>query len=266
MSLSCLCKQLRLASHLTNLKSSRLTNLKNARSLSYSVQRCARQELPISWTHEEKLRLCDPQFTGDREAMKVDLSQPRPDVMCAEERLQECDEKTRRLLTIQYMPVRERSKVYEEELISRVRRHKLDTDSKEVQIAQLSSAIRFKLEGIEKTKGRVRGLKRILISLLGRRRDLLDRLRDEDYQRFEFVLDKLNIVYNVSRPDIPIMTRKEAMRTLTNEYTDKIRNDKIKKLKEELAPLQEAFLKEKEETMRWIHKEEKELGLRSTTP
>ena len=42
--------------------------------------------------------------------------------------------------------------------------------------------------------------KKILIGLLNHRRDLLDRLRDIDYERFEFVLERLNLVYNVKWP------------------------------------------------------------------
>jgi small subunit ribosomal protein S15 len=78
------------------------------------------------------------------------------------------------------------------ELIKQYRQHDSDSGSPEVQIAVLTNRITYLTEHFKLHK-KDHHSRRGLLQLVGRRRRLLDYLRDVDDQRYRAVIDRLGI-------------------------------------------------------------------------
>jgi len=78
------------------------------------------------------------------------------------------------------------------ELIKRYRQHDKDSGSPEVQIAVLTNRITYLTEHFKLHK-KDHHSRRGLLALVGRRRRLLDYLRDLDDARYRAVIDRLGI-------------------------------------------------------------------------
>ena len=78
------------------------------------------------------------------------------------------------------------------ELIKRYRQHDRDSGSPEVQIAVLTNRITYLTEHFKLHK-KDHHSRRGLLALVGRRRRLLDYLRDVDDARYRAVIDRLGI-------------------------------------------------------------------------
>jgi small subunit ribosomal protein S15 len=79
-----------------------------------------------------------------------------------------------------------------ESLITDFRAHEKDTGSPEVQIALLSARISYLTEHF-RTHTKDHHSRRGLLKLVGRRRRLLDYLRQNDYTRYQRVITRLGI-------------------------------------------------------------------------
>jgi small subunit ribosomal protein S15 len=77
-------------------------------------------------------------------------------------------------------------------LINQYRVHDADTGSPEVQIALLSNRISYLTEHF-KTHAKDHHSRRGLLKLVGRRRRLLDYLKQVDAERYRSIIDKLGI-------------------------------------------------------------------------
>ena len=78
------------------------------------------------------------------------------------------------------------------DLINTYRVHDTDTGSPEVQIALLSNRITYLTEHF-KTHAKDHHSRRGLLKLVGRRRRLLDYLKQVDVERYRTIIDKLGI-------------------------------------------------------------------------
>ena len=79
-----------------------------------------------------------------------------------------------------------------QELIGQYRRHGSDTGSPEVQIAILSARISYLTEHLD-THKKDHHSRRGLLKLVGRRRKLLDYLRQKDYERYKGLVERLGL-------------------------------------------------------------------------
>ena len=84
------------------------------------------------------------------------------------------------------------TKEQKSDLINQYRVHDADTGSPEVQIALLSNRITYLTEHF-KTHAKDHHSRRGLMKLVGRRRRLLDYLKNVDVERYRSIIDKLNI-------------------------------------------------------------------------
>ena len=78
------------------------------------------------------------------------------------------------------------------DLISQYRTHDGDTGSPEVQIALLSNRITYLTEHF-KSHAKDHHSRRGLLKIVGRRRRLLDYLKQIDLERYRLIIDKLGI-------------------------------------------------------------------------
>ena len=79
-----------------------------------------------------------------------------------------------------------------QEVMEQFRLHKTDTGSPEVQVALLSQRIEH-LTGHFKTHVKDHHSRRGLLKLVGQRRRLLDYLKDNDFQRYQSLIERLGI-------------------------------------------------------------------------
>ena len=84
------------------------------------------------------------------------------------------------------------TKQQKSDLINQYRVHDGDTGSPEVQIALLSNRISYLTEHF-KTHAKDHHSRRGLLKLVGRRRRLLDYLKQTDVERYRSIIDKLGI-------------------------------------------------------------------------
>jgi len=84
------------------------------------------------------------------------------------------------------------TKQQKSDLINQYRVHDADTGSPEVQIALLSNRISYLTEHF-KTHAKDHHSRRGLLKLVGRRRRLLDYLKQVDVERYRSIIDKLGI-------------------------------------------------------------------------
>ncbi|CAB4066535.1 RP-S15 [Lepeophtheirus salmonis] len=148
----------------------------------------------------------------------------------------------------------------QDDLLSKIRRHDYDTSSSSAIITQLTVRIRNHQKELMKiapllNQPRKHNLK-ILIDV---RYHYLKQLRETDYKEFEWLLEKLNIVYKEKAPYENIR-RKEKSELLTDIWCDELRQYKLRKYQLELEKEQPKFLREKAEFLKFIMREEAELG------
>jgi len=79
-----------------------------------------------------------------------------------------------------------------QEVMEQFRLHNTDTGSPEVQVALLSQRIEH-LTGHFKTHVKDHHSRRGLLKLVGQRRRLLDYLKDNDFQRYQSLIERLGI-------------------------------------------------------------------------
>jgi small subunit ribosomal protein S15 len=79
-----------------------------------------------------------------------------------------------------------------QELVNAYRQHGTDTGSPEVQIALLTSRISYLTDHF-KLHVKDHHSRRGLLKLVGRRRRLLDYLKQRDFQRYKAVIERLGI-------------------------------------------------------------------------
>ncbi|KAL2731877.1 LOW QUALITY PROTEIN: midasin-like, partial [Vespula squamosa] len=217
----------------------------------------------IKWVRPEKVCITKPEKSGDlgipHDVKSTDLL-PGYD---KSKELQDADENVRKLLTLEYHPRKETINVRREKILELVKRHKLDRGSSETKIAAMTSEI-LQLQEIIGKNPRDKRKKVFLKELVERRNKYLRILRKWDYKRFEWILERLNLVYKKIPIDKTPPYRKDSLRKLTQKLCDKIKQEKLDAYKIELKNQQKIFFKQKVEDFIFIRNEELKLGIEPT--
>lgn len=130
-------------------------------------------------------------------------------------------------------------------------------------VAQMTARIRY-LQNVVNTS-KCRG--KILVftkQLIDRRYMVLRRLRNWDYKRFEWILEKLDIEFKPRPQHFIMIARKEGLRRLTHAHCDDVRNTRLTEYHKQLKAEQLPFLSEKLKNMEFIRNEQLELGVEVT--
>nr|CAG4641016.1 EOG090X09BQ [Eulimnadia texana] len=216
--------------------------------------------LKIEWVPPPYIPSIDPRKSGDQEPLpKLDLSK-YPLLFKESEELKTASPEVKRLLSLEFTPREKAVQVVKKEILEKVQRHPLDTGSMESIITCLTVRIRSLQEHMAKNNSRDVPSKVFLKEAIEYRQKLLKHLRRMDYRRFEWLLEKLNLL-RFSRTHCKI-TRIDSLQRLTKIHSTSVREKRLEAYKKELKNQQAAFLKEKEEALKWIEEEEKALGLR----
>ena len=256
-------------------------------NLNHEVVGVSDKTHPVFLKWQRPKRILKDEFgasgSGDMETFPerddFDLQRPRRPYRGVEDAIANAPEEVRKVFSVEFGRNSDLLEEYKTRLKAKVRRHRLDEDSLEVAIAEITATIRLRRRILDeaaepetlynKVKGYVQqhpmknmrnGLRK-LIYLRGR---MLQRLRRTDIKKFEWVLEQLNLIFK-EKPDVwQLIDRKTHLTRLTDLWCDELKQFRLDEYKLKLQDRQPKFLREKAETLRWIMKEEAELGLEAT--
>jgi small subunit ribosomal protein S15 len=166
----------------------------------------------------------------------------------------------KKIFKLASLPRRHTTEVVNERLVSQVQRHALDYGSMEAKIAVMTVSIRNLQDYMDKFPRNKRA-KVELKELIDKRKKFLKYLRRWDYKRFEWVLEKLDLVYKPPPAEFHWITRKESLVKLTNQHCDKIKQERLDAYRKQLESQQLEFLANKLKNLQFIRKEQVECKL-----
>ena len=226
--------------------------------------------LPVPWTNPEYIFVGNPgeNASGDMDIHPRDLDLNRPLLQCTGlKAFEEAPAEVKRIFSLEMGRNRDARQVLLEDARELVAEHKYDMDSNVVRIAQLTVQIRDLQRNLAELRTRGwrngQGLRK-LAKIVNHRKNRLAVLRELDYPKFEWLLEKLDLVYKPLPLVETRVIRRKHTEMLTNLLCDETRTFKLQSFKEELEADQPNFLRRKAEILSKIMKEEQELGLKET--
>ncbi|KAG5310676.1 RT15 protein, partial [Acromyrmex insinuator] len=225
----------------------------------------------ITWVRPEKVSYLSLERSGDQ-GLEIDVKSSDFAKMYKElPELKNASDIVKKMFTLQFLPRKETINIKRDKILELVQRHKLDQNSPEA-ISKLTLSCFYFLVAImtndihqlqeyltEHPKNPKMKVK--LLETIAKRRKMLKYLRQWDYRRFEWILEKLNLVYK-PLPELPHhITRKDSLRRLTEKYCNELVQEKLDIYKKELKKLQKDFYIEKAEKLAFIREEEIACGL-----
>ncbi|CAG9839717.1 unnamed protein product [Diabrotica balteata] len=236
-----------------------INNIPNIFSRNYAFK----SDLKIKWVRPEKIPCFKPQKSGDLQGYPdIDKKQFQLQFRDSKE-LQTADDNVKKLFTLEFAPRSCSSRLFQYNMMEKVRRHEHDYSTVETRIARWTGIIRAMQEVMERFP-RNKKTKVTLKELIDRRKKHLKYLRRWDYKKFEWLLETLDIVYKPPPNHFHWITRKESLRKLTDKYCDGIKEDRLKQYRLKLETEQPAFLEEKIRALQFIRDEQKECGAEIT--
>ncbi|XP_076243639.1 28S ribosomal protein S15, mitochondrial [Calliopsis andreniformis] len=214
----------------------------------------------IKWVRPARIPEIDPKQSGDVE-IRVDVNPAEIKVGYRDSKeMEDANEIVKKMFSLKFQPLKSIKRAKREQIINLVRRHTYDYGSVEAQIAIMTSQIQYYQKYMQEhpTNSTV---KVCLKELIDKRKKFLKLLRNWDYRRFEWILERLNLIYKPVPRKLGMVTRKDSLRLLTQQYCDKVIQDKLDAYKMELMAQQKEFYRNKAKQLQFIFKEEKALGL-----
>lgn len=101
-------------------------------------------------------------------------------------------------------------------------------------------------------------LKVKLKELIDKRKKYLRILRKWDYKRFEWLIEKLDVVYRPYPESFHMITRKESVKKLADIQCNEIREERLDAYRKELQSQQLGFLEDKIKNLEFIRNEQME--------
>lgn len=217
----------------------------------------------VPWTCPQKIPIWVQQGSGDLESIPpVDNNRPVPAV-AESAHLTQVDDVTRRVLSLEFSKRNQWVKVYADDLVRKVQMHRYDFKSYEAKIAKVTAHIRNMQRDPLQVK-RNSKMKVTLKESVEHRNKLLRKLRKVDYRRFEWLLEKLNIVFRPYPEKHGQRSRKKSIARLVEQHCEKVRQKRLLEYRHQLEAQQPAFLEERRQKLEWLEKEEEELNLPSS--
>lgn len=92
--------------------------------------------------------------------------------------------------------------------------------------------------------------------LIDKRKKFLTKLRRWDYKRFEWCLEKLDLIYKAYPSRYHWITRKESLVKLTDIHCENLRQERLMAYRKQLESQQIEFLQKKLENLKFIRNEQ----------
>uniref|UniRef100_A0A2P2HZ41 Small ribosomal subunit protein uS15m n=1 Tax=Hirondellea gigas TaxID=1518452 RepID=A0A2P2HZ41_9CRUS len=223
----------------------------------------------IEWRPVLKVPTYHPSRAGDLEAFNApDKSRPVLAMRLIMDEYDEASPRAQQLLSLEFATVHEMLKVAVYDALRITQRHQHDMNCKQVGITILTQVIRYHQQPQFQERLKKFPQRRVrLKEMVEKRYGLLCRLRNEDYKQFEWIIEKLNLVYKPfpRYPRVPVKkTRYDHLSKLVEMRCEKLREKKMAAYKKQLEAQQAAFQQEMKETLQWIKEKEEELGVEIT--
>ena len=236
----------------------------------FSVEGVSDKQFPIllDWRRPERVSRVKPgeHGSGDLEGLpELDREDPVMRLEGVEEfeRGSEALKKTKSLAFGKNKDLMDRIK---RDMRRSVQRHDMDEESLEVAIARKTAIIRDlqrELGSLENYE--VNPAKRHILKLsVDQRRGYLRRLREMDYGRFEWLLERLNLVYKPRPFFYERVEREKMLARLTDLWCEELKQHRLGELRRGLKRGQPKYLRDKADTLKWARKEQEELGMEVT--
>uniref|UniRef100_A0A2M4BX82 Small ribosomal subunit protein uS15m n=1 Tax=Anopheles marajoara TaxID=58244 RepID=A0A2M4BX82_9DIPT len=214
-----------------------------------------KSDLKIKWVRPEKIPCYKPEKSGDLQAMpKLAGTELMKDFRECKE-LETANEHVRNLFSIEHNRRREMVEIFKEDMVRRVYRHELDYGSVEAKLGLMTARIRSLQEYMEQFP-RQSVVKVQLKELIDKRKRFLRYLRRWDYRRFEYILEKLDLVYKPYPTKFHWITRKDSLRKLTDIHCEQIKQNRLEEYRQQLEAQQIEFLEKKLNNLELIRKEQ----------
>ncbi|ETN61651.1 28S ribosomal protein S15, mitochondrial precursor [Anopheles darlingi] len=214
-----------------------------------------KSDLKIKWVRPEKIPCYKPEKSGDLQAMpKFAGTELMKDFRESKE-LETANEHVRNLFSIEHNRRREMVEIFKEDMVRRVYRHELDYGSMEAKLGLMTARIRSLQEYMEQFP-RQSVVKVQLKELIDKRKRFLRYLRRWDYRRFEYILEKLDLVYKPYPTKFHWITRKDSLRKLTDTHCEQIKQSRLEEYRQQLEAQQLDFLEKKLNNLELIRKEQ----------
>jgi len=223
----------------------------------------------MQWNKPTRIETCNPAISGDIGGLEhfgaVDLTQP-PLHLEGAAALEDCDETVRKILSLEYARNRDVMDKLKKDVVSSVQRHPLDYSSHEVIITRLTIQIRnTQRHLIQIYPYKNQPVKHTLTFKIAERRKFLAELREKDYRKYEWLLERLNLFFKpVPKYDHVEVSRKASIERLTDIWCEELKKHRLQGFKRKLQEEQPKFLRSKAEKLAFIMQEEEELGLEQT--
>ncbi|XP_055535769.1 28S ribosomal protein S15, mitochondrial [Wyeomyia smithii] len=216
-----------------------------------------KSDLKIKWVRPEKIPCFKPQKSGDLQPIRPFAGNEVLKDYKSSKELENSDDAVKNLFTIEHNRRREMLENFKEEMVKRVQRHDLDYGSIEAKLGLMTAQIRSLQEVMEKFPRQSRS-KVYLKELIDKRKKFLRYLRRWDYRRFEYVLEKLDLVYKPCPSHFHWITRKDSLRKLTDIHCNEIKESRLQNYRLFLESQQLDFLENKLKNLEHIRKEQQE--------
>jgi len=232
----------------------------------------------VKWDRPEWIETVNPDISGDVGGLdhfglnSLDMSKP-PVKLEKSKALETASEDVKRVLSLEFARRKDVIDKISQDILKSVQRHPRDYDSLEVKITIATIKIRnLQHELIQLYPYKNQPVKHVLTHKISSRRKMLGILREQDYRKYEWLLEKLNLLYKPMPHDAPDgvlgqkenIARKASIEKLTDLWCDELRRHKLKAFQRQLEAEQPHFLRKKAEKLINILKEEEELGLELT--
>ncbi|KAM8713970.1 hypothetical protein ACLKA7_014175 [Drosophila subpalustris] len=214
-----------------------------------------KSDLKIKWVRPEKISCIKPEKSGDLAKLPpLDPNEILPDYKDSKE-LQNASEAVKSLFKLSNNRNSLTTRYYRDEMVREVQRHGQDFGSMEAKLAKMTAFIRRYQEHME-TSPRDRVIKVRLKELIEKRKKFLKYLRRWDYPRFEWILEKLDLVYKPPPTNFHWITRKESLQKLTDIYCEKIKEERLEAYHKELQAQQIPYLEDAIKKMSFVRQEQ----------
>ncbi|KAI1294653.1 28S ribosomal protein S15, mitochondrial [Halotydeus destructor] len=172
----------------------------------------------------------------------------------------------KKMYTLEWGSRGDRLRHIKRETVAKYQRHPVDIHSHEARIARHTVIVRGGQEQVRYNAPNDVGAKMMINYSNLKRNRLLNELSRMDSERYELVKNTLNIEHSPSEAGVGLerVERKKSLRRLTQKYCDKMKNKKLDEYKESLSEQRNNFLKEKEDTMKWVDEQMKSLDIKET--
>jgi len=235
------------------------------------IQGVSDKQYPIlmNWKKPVRIETCNPAISGDIGGLEhfgeVDLAQP-PVHLEGSQELESAEEEVKRVLSLEFARRKDVTNKLKKTVVKNFQRHKLDMNSSEVNIAVCTVRIRnLQHYLINLWPYKNQPVKNKLTYLIASRRKMLIALREEDYRKYEWILEKLNLFYKpVPKYDHVEVSRRASIERLTDIWCQELKQNRLDKYKRKLEEEQPKFLRNKAAKLQHIMQEEKDLGLQAT--